>query len=67
MPRRKIFFESQVISILVIDDYTLLYDNDVVIKIVFVWFDLAKVDNAYCRDYSDYLTSKQIFAPLKQI
>ena len=39
-------------NIFVFDDYTLMYDNDVIIETVFVRFDLPKVDNTYyCCDY----------------
>ena len=41
-------------SILIFDGYTLMYDNDVIIQTVFVRFDLPKVENTYCRDYSDH-------------
>ena len=32
-------------SISIFDDYTLMYDNDVIIKTVIVRFDLQKEDN----------------------
>ena len=32
-----------------------MYDNDVIILTVFVWFDLPKVDSTYCRDYNQEL------------
>ena len=35
---------------LILDDHTLMYDNDVIIETVFVWFDSPKVDNAYQSD-----------------
>ena len=34
------------------DDYTLMYDNDVIIETAFVRFDLPKVDNTYLIDYN---------------
>ena len=43
-------------SILIFDDYTLMYDNDVIIETVFVRFDLPKVDNTHCRDYRSVLS-----------
>ena len=39
-------------SILIIEDYTLMYDNDIIIQTGFVRFDLPKVDLTYFRDYS---------------
>ena len=39
-------------NISIFDDYTLMYDNDVIIKTDFGRSDLAKVDNTNCCDYS---------------
>ena len=44
---RIIFFVSQVISVLINDDSTLMYDNDVMNETVFVKFDSPKVDDTY--------------------
>ena len=46
-----VFFVSRVMTILIFDDYTLMYDNYVIIETVFVRFDLRKVDNTYWRDF----------------
>jgi len=46
-----VFFVSRVMTILIFDDYTLMYDNYVIIETVFVRFYLPKVDNTYWRDF----------------
>ena len=46
-----VFFVSRVMTILIFDDYTLMYDNYVIIETVFVRFYLRKVDNKYWRDF----------------
>ena len=37
-------------SISIIEDYTLIHDNDVIIQIIFVRFDLPKVENTYLHN-----------------
>ena len=39
-------------SILIFHDYTLIFDNGVMIETVFERFDLPKLDNTYCCDFN---------------
>ena len=48
----KVYFVARVMIKLIFDDCSLMYNNDAIIKIVFVRFVLPKVNITYFRDYS---------------